>query len=1465
MADRIELIFTTLPQGVLHKGLDLPVSALLSPRLVGDSTVLGTYPLMLNWTQLLKDSGMELVFECAGKTLSVPIDTAPLRPDLWHALFKENTPVIPFTFEDLSDSFVPSYPSRLALTAIKGIYQQAGVELALPREGNQERQGRNISRYLEGLQINWDDKKSRELRDKWRRLQRNLFLRLKDGGRLSVGVGLVSQNAKVGADGLPDATQLPQPGTTDSKSLHKYVAEQFAVFHHMPQPDLEKTPDLTKKDAEQVLDFHKVIAALSSYPDLLRLLGLAVDVTLPIDFVAQTGGTQPGKIGVAKVNFNANFPERFTLQLADRPPQYTAYYHFPFVQNQHLFFTAPRGGLNSFEMLGLLNLKPEEYVIGQVEVDSALHKMIILSESADAAQPAQHPEIFDATNTLPSLRSGGMALLADLRAIKLLASFDKTKQTNQKYEANQPQPEPFFVEDLVRGYRLDIFDVTNGKWHSLHRRDETYTVNEIEVNLTDKEGYTRLAVGQPPKDSAGKVATDDLYISEAIARWNGWSLSAPRPEKGLTRNPDPAKAIPPDNINDLPEDDRPNQPVTPFKLVAKFKVVKGSLPSLRFGRCYRLRARVVDLSGRSLELDDPVLPLISPDLGIPRDPEGFAYLRYEPVEPPVVIPRQIEALTLPGSSAERIVIRTFNDNPSKDSASPDLTANDRHIAPPRTSVEIAERHGKFDDATGKLKGDLATYQLIADRDDEQKSQFKREPLPTLINPETNQPETVPVEPDSRLTGVPYLPEPLSRGAAFRDLPGSRSGTLGKATGSAGAVNYTPLSDPNPRPGSATLVSFEGEKDFTEAKPFRLALEEGTEGAHWNPAQRVLTVYLPKAANNIIPLSSYMTAADLKLMGVWQWLREYIEATREAENQFFYTSGLQDKLAHILQRSVEGGHWMLNPPKLLELVNAVQQPIGQPEFTALDVIPPALYKDLIPMSLKFTLDNQADLELYPIQAMRKLGAPEAFLVGALKVHGQSTAKVDLLAEWSEPFDDPTEVPSRKQRSDYVDALPLPNLQEAFIDNSGRFVGYFDPAENLVCFVAGGETLGRVTEGKTLDSTAAPCHHFGDTKHRRVTYKAVATSRYREYFPQNQNLDFTRSSETVTVEIPASARPLSPSVRYAIPTFGWERQTETNLKRSVRYGGGIRVYFERPWYSSGDDELLGAVLYNSSDNNSIDSGDSLKNREQWKRFVTQWGSDPLWDTGSLYDTPYYSSFEGWQFHEEGLTLEENTPLNAAGRHGLVDVVGFPVKFDKPRNLYYCDLTLNADSYNPFVRLALCRYQPYALPDAKLSRVVLADFVQLTPYRAATITADPYHPRKIRLTVTGPAPRGPQPKYINPFILPPDHPTSVTVEVQQKSGSGDLDWVLVNSTTVAVTIEKNGPDSNQPNLSIWSGSFTFTNHPKPGQYRLLITEREFISTDYGTSSGTGGRLNRSFQNAPGRIIYAEIVTLDSALIGI
>ena len=185
------------------------------------------------------------------------------------------------------------------------------------------------------------------------------------------------------------------------------------------------------------------------------------------------------------------------------------------------------------------------------------------------------------------------------------------------------------------------------------------------------------------------------------------------PAKHLSRYANAADSVPRD---EEPEKFAEDEPVTPFKVRSKYQVYPNSLPRLRFGVRYRLRARVVDLAGNCLKVDDDLANEISSAYALPSDPEGFTYLRFEPVAAPLLVIRDSKAMTEPGSAIDRIIIRTFNHDISKDTIAADITAADRHVIPPRTSVEMGERLGMFDDASGTLRSDATTWNLIVERD-----------------------------------------------------------------------------------------------------------------------------------------------------------------------------------------------------------------------------------------------------------------------------------------------------------------------------------------------------------------------------------------------------------------------------------------------------------------------------------------------------------------------------------------------------------------------------------------------------------------------------------------------------------------------------------------------------------------------------------------------------------------------------
>src|SRR5262249_3947516 len=153
---------------------------------------------------------------------------------------------------------------------------------------------------------------------------------------------------------------------------------------------------------------------------------------------------------------------------------------------------------------------------------------------------------------------------------------------------------------------------------------------------------------------------------------------------------------------------------------------------------------------------------------------------------------------------------------------------------------------------------------------------------------------------------------------------------------------------------------------------------------------------------------------------------------------------------------------------------------------------------------------------------------------------------------------------------------------------------------------------------------------------------ATTRFREYFPTTITSDLgkiTRKSLPQTLSILNSARPAAPKVLYVIPTFAWEPQTKDAWNFSRRVSGGLRVYLGRPWYSSGEDELLGAVLWGCPPPQHQKS-QSFEVPEALRSYVTQWGRDPIWQAPALPSeaVPREEHFRNAVAFGHGLSLDE-----------------------------------------------------------------------------------------------------------------------------------------------------------------------------------------------------------------------------------
>jgi len=176
------ILFTVLPRGLTVNPATFPVSVFVSPRLQ-DGDRLGQFPDWLDWTGRLRDGGLQLTFGCGARKQTLSVNTAPLRPDLWRAMFDEQTFVRSREFNDYTDRAIFSYPARVALSVLKSTYQQAGLALALPdrdppqSDDDEQRYSPKraiLKELLSGLQVNWTDRDGERLREQYRRAFRGL-------------------------------------------------------------------------------------------------------------------------------------------------------------------------------------------------------------------------------------------------------------------------------------------------------------------------------------------------------------------------------------------------------------------------------------------------------------------------------------------------------------------------------------------------------------------------------------------------------------------------------------------------------------------------------------------------------------------------------------------------------------------------------------------------------------------------------------------------------------------------------------------------------------------------------------------------------------------------------------------------------------------------------------------------------------------------------------------------------------------------------------------------------------------------------------------------------------------------------------------------------------------------------------------------------------------------------------------
>ena len=842
------------------------------------------------------------------------------------------------------------------------------------------------------------------------------------------GIGKAFLRKRIAAPKVSDQ-QLKSAGITrPALNILRFrdFDHKFRIPQNQPVPPRPERPKY---------DFHQILGSLYEYPALARMLGLCVDLRIKL----AEGQSLPksGTLWVRPIAKSPAMDKQFlspkTAYVLGGP---TGFMSSPQAPSG---LKGKRVAANSLQLQdGMLKLGARmshegrknvpiydvvpgnvDEVVKRVEVFSSnlLHRVDAKLQASSRAktlriqlaprsaltkrQTASLNRILNGPTTLPAGRSSGLGIAHNTRDEYLDDLLEQSSQNNSLLDGSRGQGGRGVLltgEDLVRGFRIDVREVRSGAggapiftpWRSLNFRHGSYHLigkNPPSVDaplpnpffVHDDEGWISLGMTQEEGDeSNGARSSKRLIVYESLFRWDGWSLSVPRPGKHL-------------GLDDNPNQGTGDKLPLVSSMQALFSPVPGTLPRLRFGRHYQFRARVVDLAGNSLAVTD--VPSPHPSFLTDIKDEDSHYLRMEPVPSPTVLlsapllgPQTSakwpngEPLS-PGEAVDRLVFRTMNVEKPGDPreglpAGPPSRPSSRHLVPPKISVELAEQHGMFDNSgNGHMRGKDA-YQVMVSKDGSLEDLIPKERRAANGKPGGEyfpEPSVV----------VPYLPDPMAEGVSITLRPPGTD------------VRSAPL----------IQVPFPLQGGWPNAASFRLQLEPGDAPPKIS-APHLLQVFVPPGEERIVRISCYLVHAKNPKFG-----------QPNRENLFALWRWIEDKtnpknLGNQRQAVQLGRHWMVTPFHEMVLVHATQQPVLTPQWVCIEELPETNLGVGNPPDCTVQ-DPRAELARH-----RRYGDTTSTIDGTVAIHRPSTEEIDIQADWQEPIDHPSKPMTSEDLSEWL---------------------------------------------------------------------------------------------------------------------------------------------------------------------------------------------------------------------------------------------------------------------------------------------------------------------------------------------------------------------------------------------------------------------------------------------------------------
>jgi hypothetical protein len=1145
----------------------------------------------------------------------------------------------------------------------------------------------------------------------------------------------------------PDFNDAKLLGDEDPVPLSQLAAGYLKRrIAHLPDP---------KPKENVVPDMHQALAGIASQPWLAKVLGLSIDVDVCFDRDVPTFD-EIGLVSmiVAHQCVTPDVVMWTQVEMATGEP-FPKSKHPNAYREGMLDISASQG---SFQ-INLLDVDrtPEKLMQSAIAYDTELRSGRLPSEITVSIQPQE---------------TVGLALIEKFGT-------DECELRRKLIHAPRQEGGPngskkIFLENLLLGYRpdtqqfvpdRDAATLTPTAWKPLAAR----TLRRVLLGRRDiTDWFAGIGIDEGVVVERGRRVINGadgdgaLLMEGELFRWGTWGLGTAHPNIGSAQV-----------IGDAAQ-------TRTGQLRVEYASALGQ-PVQRFGSGYRIGIRLVMIDGNSIPLNEAVRRGYDSGFGgrvtslgnadVSDEIGAVPFLRFEHVAPPgVLLINHPDRANFPRESARHVPVGTslHGEHSHRNSR--------RVLVPPRcASLDLAIRHGSFERFRDTSAPESAFSDVVlTDRGDFPAWLHAFLGVPT---PKTTTSEryfnrlTEPAIPPK----IPYYPDPWAEKMILGFYRRGDNRLM-----YVDYFNYYDDSHtwPNCRELQLEVCTSDDAKDpilgfdvELKGNVMTVRMVKGTDLVLrvWHEIdqkklnQSAVVDQIIQAAMNAKTGPAICQCVGLPAPSDLDEVRECVvralsqwEQRRDWAGQ---TPRPFDRKSDILNLT---SFWMINPYEEIELVHAVDQPLRPA------VLAEASQKETSRPRVLQAPSRTSALET-PFRIWREKGASSVSFEGHLRFHRATTKRIDAEANW---LDNSRKAVLNAKKSQYElrsesraallfsvrDIVPVAECDTGDLPINPKSPE-LDASQNLQRVDASITLPG---SGKKINITDP--FDFGDTRARVVDVKLRSGGRFFDtYLPA---ADHSLVSPARRVIVPGGQRPDAPEIEYVIPLYAWATDAaQGGGAHRSREAGWFRIWLGTDWYSSGNGELLALVCWPPTIFDPTPRGRLFRRGEDpdafksppsiIENYVTRWGLDPLLrETITFRNLSASSLTNRIRSYNDLARVANANPINATDLHHLQDVPTFEPQFDlaclpelgsscKPSSgaelkgdtvvslalfRLECDATSGrwfADiciqpgtAYQPFVRLALARYQPHALPELRLSAIVNTECIQLLPGRDVTV---------------------------------------------------------------------------------------------------------------------------------------------------